>query len=74
VTVIETVAGSAAAPGSTVAVVVAKAKPLTAVQKLHKELDACKKLKTKKKRVACESKARRAYDAKVRSSQAKAKK
>jgi hypothetical protein len=74
VTVIETVAGSAAAPGNTVAVVVAKAKPLTAAQKLHRELDACKKLKTKKKRVACESKARRAYDAKVRSSQAKAKK
>jgi hypothetical protein len=40
------------------------AKPLTRNQKLHKALNACKKKKPKKVRVACEQKARKAYGAK----------
>ncbi len=41
-------------------------KPLTRAQKLTKALKACHKLKQKKRRVACERKARKAYSAKAR--------
>jgi hypothetical protein len=40
-------------------------KPLTASQKLHKALNACKK-KPKKARIACEKKARNAFQAKAK--------
>jgi hypothetical protein len=40
------------------------AKPLTKNQKLHKALNACKKKKPKRVRVACEQKARKAFGAK----------
>jgi len=41
-------------------------KPLTANQKLHKALNACKKKKPKKKRLSCEAQARKAFGAKAK--------
>jgi hypothetical protein len=47
-------------------------KPLTRAQKLAKALKACHKLKPKKRRVACERKARKAYAAEARPGKATA--
>jgi hypothetical protein len=56
----------AGAPAGSVGVAATIAsKPLTLNQRLHKALNACKKKKTSKKvRIACEQKARKAYTAK----------
>jgi hypothetical protein len=50
-----------------------KPKPLTRAQKLAKALKACKRLKGKKNRHACERKARKAYGAKHKGKKSKAK-
>jgi hypothetical protein len=70
-----TSAGASGVTGATPAVAPpAVVKPLTPLQQLHKQLNACKKQKSKKKRVACEVQARKTYAAKLKSEQAKAKK
>ncbi len=50
---------------------VAKPKPLTRVQKLAKALKACRKLKRKHERIACEANARKRYKAKPRAASKK---
>jgi hypothetical protein len=57
------VAPIATAPSAGVAAFTA-AKPLTKNQRLHKALNACKKKKPKRVRVACEQRARKAFGAK----------
>jgi len=52
----------------------AKPKPLTRAQKLAKALKACRKLKHKHKRAACEAKARKTYRAKPAAKKKTAKK
>jgi hypothetical protein len=51
-----------------------KPKPLSRAQKLARALRACKKLKGKKQRTACERKARKAFGAKHKGKKSKAKK
>ena len=53
---------------------VVKPKPLTRAEKLAKALKACKKDKSRKKRVACERQARRKYGPKKAKAKKKAKK